>query len=213
MWVSEGVDFKFVGDNVDKKRGVRDIRADCHGEMKHMFSILAVRSRVPSCLALSGPVLDLANLSPSMVLPTAQDVQDIQNNLVILVSRILCRYMKCLSSFSSLVPAHIPHERSKEMACKSEIAVLDVLSKNEATHSDMLDIMKTLQGYLGEEFPRDKKVVSGGDQLTCEREANARRHMMDGNTPHERLSLLEPVCEDWHALMCFLCVSFCMISK
>ena len=94
-----------------------------------------------------------------------------------------------------------------------EIAVLDVLSKNEATHSDMLDIMKTLQGYLGEEFPHDKKVVSGGDQLTCEREANARRHMMDGNTPYERLTLLEPVCEDWHALMCFLCVSFCMISK
>ena len=207
------MEFKFVGDNVDKKRGVRDIRTDCHGEMKHMFSILAVRSRVPSHLAHSGPELDLADLSPSMVLPTAQDIQEIQNSLVILVSRILCRYMKCLSSFSSLVPGHIPHEHSKEMACKSEVAVLDVLSKNEATHSDMLDIMKTLQGYLGEEFPNDKKVVSGGDQLTCEREANARRHMLDGNTPRERLALLEPVCEDWHALMCFLCVSFCMISK
>ena len=90
MWVREGVDFKFVGDNVDKKRDVRDIRADCRGEMKHMFSILAVQSRVPSCLALSGPVLDLANLSPSMVLPTAQDVQDIQNNLVILVGEVTC---------------------------------------------------------------------------------------------------------------------------
>ena len=197
------MEFKFVGDNVDKKRGVRDIRTDCHGEMKHMFSILAVRSRVPSHLAHSGPELDLADLSPSMVLPTARDIQEIQNSLVILVSCILCRYMKCLSSFSSLVPGHIPHEHSKEMACKSEVAVLDVLSKNEATHSDMLDIMKTLQGYLGEEFPNDKKVVSGGDQLTCEREANARHYMLDGNTPHERLALLEPVCEDWHA-----CVSF-----
>lgn len=125
--------WKFVGDNVDKKRGIRDIRTDCHGEMKHKFSILAVRSRVPSHLAHSGPELDLADLSPSMVLPTAQDIQEIQNSLVILVNCILCRYMKCLSSFSSLVPGHIPHEHSKEMACKSEVAVLDVLSKNEAT--------------------------------------------------------------------------------
>ena len=66
----------------------------------------------------------------------------------------------------------------------------------------MLDVMKPLQGYLGEEFPPNKKVVSGGDQLTCEREANARRHMMDGDTPRDRLALLEPVCEYWHALMC-----------
>ena len=128
------MEFKFVGDNVDKKKGVRDIRADNHGEMKHMFSILAVRSRVPSHLAICGPGLDLAGLSSSMVLPTSQDVQKIKKNLVILVSRILCRYIKSLSSFSSVVHAHIPHEYSKEMACKSETAVLDVLSKNEAKH-------------------------------------------------------------------------------
>ena len=69
----------------------------------------------------------------------------------------------------------------------------------------MLEIMKTQQGYLGGEFPKHKTVISG-DQLTCERQANAKRHMMDGDTPHDRLDLLEPVCEDWHALMCFLCV-------
>ena len=201
------VDFKFVGDNVDKKKGIRDIRADCHGDMKHMFSMLVVRSRVPSQLAVSGSELDLASLPSSKVLPTAQDVKDIQKNLVILVSRILCRYVKPLSSFSSLVPEHIPHKYTKQMACKSECVVLDVLPKNEAKHSDMLDIMTTLQGYLGEEFPQHKKVISGGDQLTCESQANAKRHMMDGNTPHDRLALLEPVCEDWHALMCFLCVS------
>ena len=30
---------------------------------------------------------------------------------------------------------------------------------------------------------------------------------MDGYTPCDRLQLFEPVCEDWHALMCFLVVS------
>ena len=45
-----------------KKKGVRDIRVDYQEELKHMFSMLAVRSRVPSHLAPSGPSLDLASL-------------------------------------------------------------------------------------------------------------------------------------------------------
>ncbi len=103
---------------------------------------------------------------------------------------------------------HISHKYSQQMACKSDSVVLDVLPMNEAKHSDMLDIMKTLQGYLGDEFPATSRVLSGGDRLISERQSCARRHMMDGDTPRDRLALLEPVCEDWHALMCFLCVSF-----
>jgi len=79
--------------------------------------------------------------------------------------------------------------------------------KNEANHSDMLDIMKVEQRYLGENSPIGEKVLSGGDQLTCKRQVGSKRHVMDGNTPKERLQVLEPVCEDWHALMCFLTVS------
>ena len=147
-------------------------------------------------------------LLSSTVLPTADDVCQIKKNLVVLVSRILCRYIKCLSSFSSAVLAHIPHAHSELMARKSETIVLDVVAKNEAKHGDMLDIMQILQGYLGEAFPAHQKVISGGDQLNCERQVCARRHMMDGNTPRDRLALLEPVCEDWHCLTCSLGVSY-----
>ena len=91
---------------------------------------------------------------------------------------------------------------------KSESVVLDVLPKNEAKHSDMLDIMSALQDYLGQEFPTTKTVVSGGDQLTCERQACAQHHMMDGNSRRDCLALLKPVYEDWHGLMCFLCVGY-----
>ena len=45
-WVEKGVTFKFVGDNVDKHRGVRDIRSDNHSKLIHMYSLLAVKSRV-----------------------------------------------------------------------------------------------------------------------------------------------------------------------
>ncbi len=70
-----------------------------------MFSMLVVRSRVPSHL-VSGCGTSLTSLPSSVVLPTAQDVQEIQKNLVILVSRILCRYIKALSPFAGIIPLY-----------------------------------------------------------------------------------------------------------
>ena len=34
---------------------------------------------------------------------------------------------------------------------------------------------------------------------------------MDGDTPRERMELLEPVVEDWHALVCLLKVNIILI--
>ena len=45
-WIREGASLKFVGDNVDKKKGVRDIRSDHHSEVKYMYSLLAVKGCV-----------------------------------------------------------------------------------------------------------------------------------------------------------------------
>ena len=59
------------------------------------------------------------------------------------------------------------------MSQKSEVYALDVLLKNEAKHADMVDIMRTIQGYLGEEYDGKRRVVSGGDQLTFEQQVGA----------------------------------------
>ena len=37
---------KFVGDNVDKKKGVRDVQSDHRSKMHNMYSLLAVKGRV-----------------------------------------------------------------------------------------------------------------------------------------------------------------------
>ena len=74
-------------------------------------------------------------------------------------------------------------------------------------NSDMIDIMKCMQGYLGENYPDEKRVLSGGDQLTCERQVEAQRHTMDGDTVHDKLGILEPITEDWHRLVSLLSVS------
>ena len=108
---------------------------------------------------------------------------------------------------STVVAKHIPHRYSVQMCRRSDVSVLDVLIKNEAKHKDMLDIMNTLQDYLGENYPDDRPVLSGGDQKTCEWQTGAQSHMMCGKSVKERLKNLKPVTEDWHCLVAFISVS------
>ena len=186
---------------------MRDVRSDNQGKMLHMYSVLVARSRLPSSgLSHSGKVADLMALPWESFLPSSNDIEKVKSNLVSLVSRFLTTYIKCLVPFSKSVPKHITHKYSKEMCKKSEIAVLDCLMKNEACGPEMIDIMQSMQAFLGSNYPSERKVLSGGDQLTCERQAASQRHMMDGKTADATLQLLEPQLEDWHTLVCTLTV-------
>ena len=216
-WLKEGAPVIYISDNVNKQKKVRDIRSDHQSKMHNMYSILVTKGRVylPNSdlhVQVSDDMpcqLDKLNsIPPSTFLPSKDDVVSLRGSLKILVGHILCRYVTCLAPLSKQVPEHISHENMESMALKSEVFFVDVLMKNEALHADMVDIMVYMQDRLGEE-PLTCKVLSGGDQLTCERQANAQRHRMDGDSIQDRLQLLEPVCEDWHALMCFMKVSIC----
>ena len=145
---------------MDKKKGVRDIRTDHRSELQHMYSMLVVLSRILSTPDARSLVSGFGSLQPSAFLPTVQDVKAIQDNLVVVIRRILCQNMKHLSFILKVVPAHITHRYSEEMAKKSDVIVLDVLMKNEAKNADMLDIMQAMQGYLAEDFPSNQRVLS-----------------------------------------------------
>ena len=119
------------------------------GYARLVFSVLVVKSRISppksSCIIPQS----FRHLSITNFLPSESDVASIRLNLAIIVSRILCTYIKDLRKFKKLIPQHIMHRHSLEMATKSEVAVLDVLYKNEACHQDMLDIMRSQRTYLG----------------------------------------------------------------
>ena len=176
--------------------------------MLHMFSILADRSRTPAPeLPFTGQLSRLAETPPEFFLPTESDVAAVKKNLTAKVGRILTEYFHTLARFSKVVPKHILHMYSAEMSMKSDVVVLGILMKNESKRKDMIDIMKTLQGYLGDQYPDDRPVLSGGDQLTVEREVGAQRHLMCGDTPRDRLELLKPNPEDWHFLVAMIQVT------
>ena len=181
----------------------------------HMFSMLVGQSRIPAPeLPRVGHGCSLSLVAPGFFLPSPGDVERVKVNLVTLVSRILTQYIPALAPFAKLIPQHIEHQYSDQMSLKSEVFVLDVLMKNEAKHQDMIAIMQTYQRYLTDSGCSDtERVLSGGDQLTCERQVGSQRHMMCGNAPRERLGLLEPVVEDWHCLVSFLGVSGLLMTQ
>ena len=194
--------FKFVSDNVDTHKGVRDIRTDNRGSLIHMYSIHSVFTRVPLLyLSNAGTTGNLQRMQAHEFFPDESDVLQVKHNLCVLASNILCANIKCLQPLAKIAPQSIPHKYDSVMSQKSETYFLDVLLKNEAKHGDMIDIMLALQDYMGHNSYR---CLSGGDQLTCERQCCAQRHMMDSDTEKDKLQLLVPVCEDWHVLMCFL---------
>ena len=159
-WIEQGVVFKFWGDNVDKQRRVCDLRSNNTGQMVHMFSILVGRSRTPApeLLHIGGEISVLDRLSTQSFFPSISDVGEVKENLVTIISRVLTRYITSLVPFAKIVQQHIHHQYSAEMAQKSEVYALDILMKNEARHADMIDIMRTLQGYLGKDYNSERRV-------------------------------------------------------
>lgn len=138
--------FKFWGDNLDKPKNVRDVLSDNQATMLHMYSLLVGRSRIPGIgLFCVGQVAKLSSSPTESFLPTLSDVNAVKKNLVVLVCRVLTRYIHGLSPLSIAIPQHITHTYSAQMSKKSEVVVLDVLMKNEAKSSDMIHIMEKMQ--------------------------------------------------------------------
>ena len=127
-WVLEGVTFKFVGDNVDKMKRVRDIRVNHQSELQYMYSLLVVHSCVPLSPAAAdsdgSSTVNFGSLQPSAFLPSFDDIKAIKSKLVVLVSPIIYRHIKTLSFLSNMIQTHIAHTYSKEVA-------KNVLMKNE----------------------------------------------------------------------------------
>ena len=101
-WIQSKATIKFIGDNIDASVGVRDIRANHQKHITHMYSLLVAKSRLPPPVTSAQP-RSLRHLSTTCFLPKESDGASIQLNLSILVSRILCKYIKGLQKMMQVI--------------------------------------------------------------------------------------------------------------
>ncbi len=118
--------FRICGDNIDKTIRRRFLRSDRSNTSLHYFHSYAVLNRIDfSNLSDSLPdnstITNLENVAVSLQ-PTKLDDQILQDNIGMLISRILCTRMSFFRvCFQDLVHWHIKHKYTPEMSQKSVV--------------------------------------------------------------------------------------------
>ena len=151
MIIATDKDFKNVIDNLDTNHRVSDMNENHQNISTHHTAKLAVFNRVKAPEELSGshPKSTLEELDDSIFICTPAEHVKQRLNYIVIVSRILTEFVKCMKPFESEVIQHIRHQYSKEMRKKSENVSFNTKSnkkyKNELVNS--LLPLKCIIGY------------------------------------------------------------------
>lgn len=117
--------FKIVGDNIDKTVRPRHQTIDSRTQSLRYFNSFAVQDRVDlSSYSDHTPSVDIDTLSMDCLLPTHNDLQTLRSCFAIHIARILTRYLSIFSAFVKVVPLHIDHKYSDNMAKKSNVVII-----------------------------------------------------------------------------------------
>ena len=111
--------FSIIFDNIDGKTTRRHMAKDNQNSDYHWVNHKVVLNRVSGNMLNSSPtnVLNIPNIK---LLPSVQDQTRQRQNYIVLVSRILVKYLESFGMFDDVCIQHIPHKYSKEAAKKSE---------------------------------------------------------------------------------------------
>ena len=94
QWIESKAAIKFIGDNVDVLKGVRDIRSDHLKHLCHMYSILVAKIHLLPVVATAKP-RSLRSLGTCTIYfePTSTHIASIKLDLSMIFCRILCIYV------------------------------------------------------------------------------------------------------------------------
>ena len=93
---------------------------------------------------------DISTFSNSDYLLSKDKLQLFRKEFIVLVSRVLLEFFPCLHALESLIPKHIRHGYSEEMAKKSVIINIPIVLLNQSKHSDVVQYLQVLQDMLTE---------------------------------------------------------------
>lgn len=234
--VQEGLKLRVTFDNFDFQVLANIIVKGHQNSDMHWITQFITFDRVP-CNGLNDtfPIIrDMKDFENSNYLLSKQELQSQRNDYIVLVSRVLVEYFPCLKPIESVVPKHIAHQYSKEMATPSEIISLPVVPYNQNKLGDVCQYLSYLTEFLvkvltpePEDIPnpsntsaaevadhasqvlKDHCIPLAGDLLGRERVTGAKKTRAGCDYRTDRFDHIVETPAVWHAKQSFLCVSLC----
>ena len=117
-------DVQFIGDNVDLTQKASHETVERKKQDHHWFHLIAVKDRVVAEDKPRKSPIDIRKLPLQTFLPSVEDCHNLHTELTVLVARVLVTHLVSFKPFSDLIPQHIEHKYSAEMAKKFEIVSL-----------------------------------------------------------------------------------------
>ena len=143
--VKKGKKLQGTGDNWDIRVLVHDMRNDHENKDLHYFASTLILDRVPcEVLAQVSPRRDIKTLPNCHFLLNDAETEKLREDfkvLVGLVGRVLVENIPSLSFLKAVIPQHIVHRYSNELAQKSTIVSLPTQLKDEKKYDDVVDIL------------------------------------------------------------------------
>lgn len=149
--VKGGSVFRGTGDNWDLKVLKGHMRKDVQNEDLHLFASNLIENRVNfSHLPNVHPKEDIVNFPRQHFSLNVDEWKVYINCAKILTGRIIVEFFPKFKWLKSVIPAHISHIYSGEMAQKSTIVSLPLLNANEAKYEDCVSILRSYEQWISE---------------------------------------------------------------
>lgn len=95
-----------------------------------------------------------------------EELKAIKQDLIVLVARVLVEFFPSLSFLKSVIPEHIQHNFSREMANKS---IKPIVPYNQSKHADVVQYLESLQTFLTQICSPEDEVPSLDDLSPTEK--------------------------------------------
>ena len=141
--IRAGSVFRGTGDNWDLKVLKGHMRKDIQNEDLHLFASNLIENRVNfSHLPNVNPKGNILTFPRHNFSLTVNEWKKYAEAGKILVGRVILEFFLKFKWIKSVLPTHIPHQYSEEMAKKSNIVSLPILNANETKYEDCVQILR-----------------------------------------------------------------------
>ncbi|CAH3179477.1 unnamed protein product, partial [Porites lobata] len=229
--VESGQDLRVVFDNLDFRILANIILRNHRNSDMHWIAHYVTFERVSSRhLDDSKPIVsDIKDFDNINYLMSKDELEWQRNDYIILVARVLLEFFPSLGPLRDVVPSHILHRYSSQMAGKSCVVGLPVVPFNQSKVGDVCQYLQWLEDFFSKVFTTQDespaadssasqnqhaassemvlekiRVPLAGDLLGRERVTSAKKTRLGCDSSVERFDNIVECPALWHAKQSFL---------